>query len=80
MIKIENQWVFPKNFLPPWSHGYLPTFPVYVFQHEKTALHLAAEEGHLDAVMRLIDLRADVNRRDTVTTFKCLLDIRVSGQ
>ncbi|XP_052795908.1 ankyrin repeat and death domain-containing protein 1A-like isoform X2 [Mya arenaria] len=33
-------------------------------KHEKTALHLAAEEGHLDAVMRLIDLRADVNKRD----------------
>lgn len=35
-------------------------------QSDKTALHIAAEEGHLDAVMRLIDLRCDVNKRDKV--------------
>ncbi|XP_060062502.1 ankyrin repeat and death domain-containing protein 1A-like [Ylistrum balloti] len=31
---------------------------------ERTALHLAAEAGHLETVMRLIDMQADVNKRD----------------
>jgi len=39
---------------------------VCILQSDKTALHIAAEEGHLAAVMRLIDLRCDVNKRDKV--------------
>ncbi|KAK3098345.1 hypothetical protein FSP39_018639 [Pinctada imbricata] len=35
-----------------------------VEQMERTALHLAAEAGHLEAVMRLIDMRCDANKRD----------------
>ncbi|KAJ8304114.1 hypothetical protein KUTeg_017697 [Tegillarca granosa] len=31
---------------------------------DRTSLHLAAENGHLEAVMRLIDMRCDCARRD----------------
>lgn len=40
----------------------------FFFQNDKTALHIAAEEGHLHAVMRLIDLRCDIDKRDIVSS------------
>lgn len=39
---------------------------VYIFQTGRTPLHLASEAGHIEAVMRLIDMSCDANARDKV--------------
>ena len=37
-----------------------------LFQSDRTALFLASEEGNLEAVMRLIDMRCNVTIKDKV--------------
>ena len=36
-------------------------------QIDKTALHFAAQRGHLDVVTLLLDRAADVNAKDSVS-------------
>ncbi len=38
----------------------------FLFQRERTALHLAAEKGNLDAVEKLLEHGADINKKDKV--------------
>lgn len=37
-----------------------------IFQTGRTPLHLASEAGHIEAVMRLIDMSCNANARDKV--------------
>ena len=39
---------------------------IIVAQDGKTALHLAAEQGHVDVVQTLIGAHADLNQQDKV--------------
>ncbi|KAH3839472.1 hypothetical protein DPMN_112903, partial [Dreissena polymorpha] len=57
----QNNHIHVMNFIC----GTLENVDINVAEkNDKTSIHIAAEEGHLDAVMRLIDLRCDINKRD----------------
>ena len=50
----------------------------FLFQRERTALHLAAEKGNLDAVEKLLEHGADINKKDKV--FLCMCYLVVQGR
>ena len=44
------------KIIPPWCP-----------QNERTPLHSAAEGGHVDAVNKLLECKADLHRKDKVS-------------
>ena len=48
------------------------------FQWSKTALHKAAEEGHVDVVKYLVENGADVNATDKVRMMCAISQMRIS--
>ena len=39
---------------------------MFLFQNDRTSLHLAAEKGNLEAVDKLVQMRCDMNKKDNV--------------
>lgn len=42
----------------------------FYFQEENTALHLAAKNGHLSVLQKIIDIGVDLDEENMVSVFK----------
>lgn len=74
---IMSVWIYQYQLSGSFSHHSVCLF-MLLFQNDRTALHLAAEAGHIDTLTRLIDMKSDVQKKDKVNRYSCCWNVYLS--